>query len=431
MKIRALFFGVLLVLTCAASSLPAHGIEIWYEDNNLNTAGGYPADLFDRYSGEENLSQWAAARSIMDTYYLRQNTYKNNIQGNQGFQQLMATVHNADGISLAYDCTAATWAHYLNDYETPDFSSTISELLELTQNGFVLSHIGLQSVLSKPLPDGGTYDIAWRILDAVEFVKQVEPVFPDVKIGIICAAPAKGLPYESWYLQLRDAVSAAGYTLDFIHLDIPFSYPRNGVNGLSWSELVVVEDYVRNAVGVEVGMVCTDNVGGMNSSNLWRQYVLEGVTNYLDAGGQPEALMLFSWFLYPTETVPDTLTEIPPGTATQLRVLRELANTVISVSAAPLPQPAVQLYPPIPNPFNPRTTIVYELPEQETVRLHVYDVSGRLVRTLLNGEMARRGRNEVIWNGRDDAGRHVASGVYFFRIEACGYRATQRMMLVR
>lgn len=327
--IHVLLSGVVLFLLPVAGSAIAAtqpgAVEIWYEDNNMRVAGGLPDDFFERYE-EGTLSQWAVSRSMMDTYYLRQNTFRNHFRGNSGFQQMMADAHNAEGTTLAYDCVTATWAHHRNDYETPDFTSTINDLNELIQNGFVLSHIGLQSVLSKPAPDGATYDLEWRIQDVVEFMNQVRPEFPAVKIGIICAAPAHGSPYESWYMQLRNAVVEAGHTLDFIHLDIPFSYPRNGINGLSWSKLVEIENFIRNTLSAEVGMVCTDNTGGMESSNLWRHYVLDGVENYIDAGGRPDALMLFSWYDYPTETIPDALTAIPPGTATQLRVLREVAH---------------------------------------------------------------------------------------------------------
>ena len=72
----------------------------------------------------------------------------------------------------------------------------------------------------------------------------------------------------------------------------------------------------------------------------------------------------------------------------------------------------------IPNPFNPQTTISFDLPKQEAVRLAVYDVSGRLVDVLLDGDIAAQGRNEVVWRGRDMAGRVVSAGVYFYRLEA-------------
>ena len=85
----------------------------------------------------------------------------------------------------------------------------------------------------------------------------------------------------------------------------------------------------------------------------------------------------------------------------------------------------------VPNPFNPQTTIAFELPRQETVRLQVFDVAGHLVRTLVGGEVLGQGRHERIWQGRDDSGRALSSGTYFYRLEAGREFETRRMVLVK
>jgi len=85
----------------------------------------------------------------------------------------------------------------------------------------------------------------------------------------------------------------------------------------------------------------------------------------------------------------------------------------------------------VPNPFNPQTTIAFELPKQAAVSLRVFDVSGRLVIVLMDGETIAEGRREVVWNGRDDTGRRVAAGAYFYRLEAGRYAETKRMVLMK
>ena len=85
----------------------------------------------------------------------------------------------------------------------------------------------------------------------------------------------------------------------------------------------------------------------------------------------------------------------------------------------------------VPNPFNPMTTIYFELPEATSVRLQVYDISGRLVRSLLNGATLGAGRQDVIWNGRNDSGQQVAAGVYFYHLNAGSFNETKRMTLVK
>jgi hypothetical protein len=83
-----------------------------------------------------------------------------------------------------------------------------------------------------------------------------------------------------------------------------------------------------------------------------------------------------------------------------------------------------------PNPFNPRTVIAFELPASAQASLRVYDVAGRLVRVLLDGEKLGEGRREVPWDGTDGAGRPLPAGVYFYRLESAGFTDTGRMALV-
>ena len=85
-----------------------------------------------------------------------------------------------------------------------------------------------------------------------------------------------------------------------------------------------------------------------------------------------------------------------------------------------------------PNPFNPSTQLEYEIPRPSRVALHLYDVLGRRVRTLVGGAQRDAGRFAVEWNGRDDDDRAVASGLYFARLESDGrVLASRRLTLVR
>ena len=83
-----------------------------------------------------------------------------------------------------------------------------------------------------------------------------------------------------------------------------------------------------------------------------------------------------------------------------------------------------------PNPFNPRTTVRFDLPIAGPVRLAVYDVAGRLIRTLVDADQPS-GTHAAAWDGRDASGCSVASGSYFARLEAGGKVETVRMSLVR
>jgi hypothetical protein len=83
-----------------------------------------------------------------------------------------------------------------------------------------------------------------------------------------------------------------------------------------------------------------------------------------------------------------------------------------------------------PNPFNPQTSIRYALPQAGPVRLQVFDLQGRLVRTLVRGEQAA-GVHTVVWKGRDDAGSEVASGIYFYRLSTDAGDDVRKMTLLK
>jgi len=89
-----------------------------------------------------------------------------------------------------------------------------------------------------------------------------------------------------------------------------------------------------------------------------------------------------------------------------------------------------RLHPAYPNPFNAQTAIIYELPSPSHVRLSVYDVLGRRLKVLLDEEQ-RAGVYEVQWDGRDEMGQPLASGVYVCRMEAGRFRSSRKLLMIR
>ncbi|MDO8834783.1 MAG: FlgD immunoglobulin-like domain containing protein [Vicinamibacterales bacterium] len=113
---------------------------------------------------------------------------------------------------------------------------------------------------------------------------------------------------------------------------------------------------------------------------------------------------------------------------------RDGANEDLAVSmtteitpVTPLHFAAHQNYP---NPFNPQTTIAFVLPEGREVRLAVYSLDGSLVRTLLDGALPA-GPHTVVWDGLDNRGQGVATGAYFYRIEAGPDSQVRKMLLMK
>ena len=83
-----------------------------------------------------------------------------------------------------------------------------------------------------------------------------------------------------------------------------------------------------------------------------------------------------------------------------------------------------------PNPFNPETKISYFVPKASHVRLEVFNILGRKIRTLVD-EDQMAGNNEVTWDGRDDEGNEVASGIYLYKLEAGDLSQSRKMVLIR
>jgi hypothetical protein len=113
-----------------------------------------------------------------------------------------------------------------------------------------------------------------------------------------------------------------------------------------------------------------------------------------------------------------------------LSLATQLTNTGRAVHELGLPE-LFELYQNAPNPFNPATHIRFDVPLGDgAMTLRIYDVSGRLVRTLVNGaQMA--GQKTVTWDGRNEAGNAVATGIYLYRLTGPGFERTRKMVLLR
>ncbi|HPN40910.1 MAG TPA: choice-of-anchor J domain-containing protein, partial [Candidatus Cloacimonadota bacterium] len=83
-----------------------------------------------------------------------------------------------------------------------------------------------------------------------------------------------------------------------------------------------------------------------------------------------------------------------------------------------------------PNPFNPETTIRFSVKEATPVTIEIYNTKGQLVKTLIN-EAKEAGNHSVVWNGKDNSGRSVSSGVYFYKMNAGKYSSTKKMIMMK
>jgi len=109
----------------------------------------------------------------------------------------------------------------------------------------------------------------------------------------------------------------------------------------------------------------------------------------------------------------------------------EEAKDIISDANITYNQPVeFYLYQNYPNPFNPGTRIEYSLKKPEKVSLSIYNLQGKEIKTLIN-EYQSAGKKSVYWNGKDNSGNEVASGIYFYEIQSNNYNLIKKMILLR
>ncbi|UCF62746.1 MAG: T9SS type A sorting domain-containing protein, partial [bacterium] len=135
---------------------------------------------------------------------------------------------------------------------------------------------------------------------------------------------------------------------------------------------------------------------------------------------------------YGTASAVDTayvicLTNDPSLPLASILVTRDVTVGIGDLEQLPTTFDISQNYP---NPFNPTTTIKYQLPQVSDVRLMIYNVLGQRVRTLVNARV-EAGYHQVVWDGLNEQGSAVASGVYIYRFEAGDFQKTMKLMLLK
>jgi hypothetical protein len=122
--------------------------------------------------------------------------------------------------------------------------------------------------------------------------------------------------------------------------------------------------------------------------------------------------------------------ERPQGAAYDIGAYEYIGSVSVIDIAEAIPQ-QYELSQNYPNPFNPTTTIAFGLPEQAQVVLEVYNVLGQRVRTLVGGDTYQAGYYQVVWDGRDQFGNSVSSGLYIYRLTAGEFNELRKMVFIK
>ncbi len=189
-------------------------------------------------------------------------------------------------------------------------------------------------------------------------------------------------------------------------------------HGVTWDLLEPVEGYTHTKTTNSANAI-PDGTPCWSGMHDWREEVFD-LSSYVGENamfrfrfGSDDAFEMEGWYVDDVSLTFDASVAPQPTTAGGLGLPVAFA----------LRQNA-------PNPFNPVTTIRYELPTDSDVRIDVYNVAGRHVRTVVDGPVAA-GYNEVVWDGRDNSGKRVASGVYLYRMSAGDFESKKMMVVLK
>jgi len=174
-----------------------------------------------------------------------------------------------------------------------------------------------------------------------------------------------------------------------------------------------------------------DQILPLSSGHTWRDWSGElGAADWNILGDQIYILLSVHPMGSPTVAPGDTITPYLPLVRTKKAVITGSFDPEVSVAGGGSPELRTGLRSCFPNPFNPSTTIEFMIRSRGPVSLSIFDITGRLVVTLANG-IFDEGRHSVRWNGNNENGAPVGSGVYVCKMTANGESDTVNLVLVK
>lgn len=276
--------------------------SLWLQPPNYGGAGALPPDFAEMFT--TRIAAWTEARQATAVWIVRMTS----LVGRDApltapfLAGYFIPALRSWSIPLAVNVTGATLPGCGNGRRFAVEAEQVQRLIDL---GGQVQALSLQSPLSKAggraCPGyGRERDFARRIDGIVRYAASMRERFPEIGIGLVDAMPAKGWSYQSVYQQCAAALEREGLSLAFIHLDCPVESagPRATV-------VRTAEAFVRAELGIPFGWICVSKVGGATSNVAFRGAVLAGYQEYLEAGGQPDRVILTSWYRYPDAMLPE------------------------------------------------------------------------------------------------------------------------------
>ncbi len=223
------------------------------------------------------------------------------------------------------------------------------------------------------------------------------------------------------------AIIIGAGTANVSHNKLYFSTYGSRVNVHAWGESVFSTGYGDQPYGGgDPNQYYTDGFNGTSSASpIVASACCLIQSFYLQMHGTPLPPTALRQLLMDTGYPQGSGGHIGPA----VNIRGALETDLVAAGELPLTQ-RDDLLRSFPNPFASSTTVQFELPRSSSVRLTIFDLEGRRVRQLVDS-VQRAGGHRFDWNGRDEAGRRVTAGVYFYRLETDTYTTTRRVVLLK
>ncbi|MCD4773408.1 MAG: T9SS type A sorting domain-containing protein [Bacteroidales bacterium] len=457
--ITGIFLLLITMASLKAYSQAADSSKVWFTPNLASV------DMLDLFNQPE---QWDSARSKVDVFkfytvqvgtggwgcvghpaYNCGDNHIENFVNVEAFSKLgdweidIAVESFFAGPIMSYDpieCSTAEYVHNLT------LDGSINVIQSIEANGGVVRYLAMDEPIrqwyslyhyiyfGQTDPRPCLVDSLGELADHVTaYIHQMQIWFPSVSIGHIELYPEVGVDqFKEWII----ALEARGVSLSFLHIDVHGprvdQYISFGINIDVAADMAELKSFC-NEHDIEFGIIFFDTY---YDSQYWNPDEYNDSTYYAgtmnwvnfvhDANLQPDHNIFQSW-VFPYYTTGIGPNEIPvnlPENDSYMYSHTRLINKGYNVLNSPpviLPDPLTALsknyvlHQNYPNPFNSETTISFTIPEDNNIELVIFDIIGQKIITLLNNKFIK-GKHSVVWDGTNNSGEPVDSGIYFCKL---------------
>ena len=317
------------------------------------------------------------------------------------------------GIELANFGSASITGNYIGSDKTAAAGLPNGDSGIWLHDGSNHNTIGFQPANNCTIPTFGTNVIAFNAGDGIEIGSGVASTQNRIASNLIFSNNGLGIDLDSNGVTANDNLDPDGGANLRQNFPVLVSIVGNTLHG-----------YLKSAASSSYAVqffwnpVCDPSLNGEG-----RQYL--GYAGAVNTDGTGLAVFTFTCGTIPAGGFITALATDANGNTSEFSKCMTSPPTAVRDT-----QPSIALGANVPNPFNPSTTIPYRVSTTSRVHIAVYDASGTLVKTLVDG-VRGAGAWGVTWNGEDERGKRVASGVYFCRMRAGSFDETRKLVLLK